>query len=65
MSSFGSSGPQPMKIGNLEKREVHYRGRAFQGNRGKSSNANGEYQQRMKDMRNRTCFVCHKEGCQA
>ena len=25
----------------------------------------GDYQQRMKDIRNGSCFVCHKEVCSA
>ena len=64
-SGFGSSGPQPMEIGNLEKNGTHYRGRSFRGNKGKSGMSTGDYQQRMKDMRSGACFVCHKEGCRA
>lgn len=54
-SSSESSGPQPMEIGNVEG-ETHYRGKSFKGKRSKKS-------QRMKDLENGTCFVCHKEGC--
>ena len=60
-SGFGSSGPQPMATGNLEKNGTHYRGRSFQENKGKSGMSTGDYQQRMKDMRSGVCFVFHKE----
>ena len=63
LSGFGSSGPQPMEIGNLEKNGTHYQGRSFRGSKGKSGMSTGDYQQRMKNMRSGSCFVCHKGGC--
>ena len=56
LPGFGISGPQPIEIGNLEKKGTHYRGRSFRGNKGKAGMSTGDYQQRMKDMLSGSCF---------
>lgn len=62
-SNSGSSGPQPMEIGNFEQQQPSYRRGSFRGNRNNGNFNHRQSEQRMKDMKNNACFVCHRPGC--
>ena len=55
-----SSGPQPMDIGNVEG-NTHYRGKSFKP----KGRGGGMTKQRMNDLKQGLCFVCHKPGCRS